>query len=84
MAPTTAKEIAESSATAESRPLDSAAQTLPGPAELVPADAEIAALAYALWEARGRVGGGAEEDWLAAEASLRQAAGLQREYADEI
>jgi len=68
-----AKEIAESSAPAESRSLDSAVQSLPGPADLVPADSEIATLAYALWEARGRVEGYAEEDWLAAEVSLRRA-----------
>jgi len=68
-----AKEIAESSGPAESRPLDPAAPSSPGPADLVPADAEIATLAYALWEARGRVEGCAEEDWLAAEASLRRA-----------
>ena len=40
---------------------------------VVPANEEIAALAYALWEARGGVGGSSEEDWLAAEASLRRA-----------
>jgi hypothetical protein len=39
---------------------------------LVPADEEIARLAYSLWEARGGVDGSAEEDWLAAEAELRQ------------
>ncbi|MBZ5676227.1 MAG: DUF2934 domain-containing protein [Acidobacteriia bacterium] len=39
---------------------------------LVPTDEEIARLAYSLWEARGGAGGSAEEDWLAAEAELRQ------------
>jgi len=32
---------------------------------------EIARLAYALWEARGRQGGTPEEDWLRAEEQLR-------------
>jgi len=39
---------------------------------LAPQNEEIAKLAYSLWEARGGVGGSAEEDWLAAEADLRQ------------
>lgn len=34
----------------------------------------IAALAYSYWEARGRQGGSAEEDWLRAEENM-QAAG---------
>jgi Protein of unknown function (DUF2934) len=72
MAPTMAKEIAESSASAESDPLDSAAPSPSVPTVVAPADAEIATLAYALWEARGRLDGCAEQDWLAAEASLRQ------------
>ena len=75
MAPTMAKEIAEASASAESHLLDSAAPSPSVPMVVAPADAEIATRAYALWEARGRVGGCAEEDWLAAEASIRQNAG---------
>ena len=35
-----------------------------------PAQDEIARLAYAFWEARGRVGGSAEGDWLRAEREL--------------
>ncbi|HTS60508.1 MAG TPA: DUF2934 domain-containing protein [Candidatus Acidoferrales bacterium] len=35
-----------------------------------PAHAEIARLAYAFWEARGRQGGSALEDWLRAEKQL--------------
>jgi len=35
-----------------------------------PAHAEIARLAYSYWEARGRHGGGALEDWLRAEREL--------------
>ena len=31
----------------------------------------IASLAYSYWEARGRQGGSAEEDWLRAEAEIR-------------
>lgn len=33
---------------------------------------DIARLAYSLWEARGRKHGNPEEDWLQAEAELRQ------------
>jgi hypothetical protein len=39
-----------------------------------PSHAEIAALAYSYWEARGRQGGSAAEDWLRAERELRQRA----------
>ena len=46
----------------------------PAPAaisEPVPVDQEsVARLAYALWEARGGVGGSPEEDWLRAEREL--------------
>ena len=37
----------------------------------VPSHADIAALAYALWEERGRGDGDAERDWLEAERQLR-------------
>ena len=67
MAPTMAKEVAELAAQSESHPPDAAFQSV-----LVPENEAIAKLAYALWEARGTVGGSAEEDWLAAEAELRQ------------
>jgi|KBSMisStaDraftv2_1062788.scaffolds.fasta_scaffold457679_2 hypothetical protein len=77
MAPTMAEEITESSVSAESRPLDSPTPSPSVQTVVVPADAEIATLAYALWEARGRLDGCAEEDWLAAETSLRQAASRQ-------
>ncbi len=40
-----------------------------------PTHEEISALAYALWEARGCQGGSPEEDWLRAEAQLRNRAG---------
>ena len=33
---------------------------------------QIAALAYALWEQRGRVEGSPEEDWYRAEAQLKK------------
>jgi hypothetical protein len=36
-----------------------------------PTHQEIAQLAYSFWEARGRQGGSAEEDWHRAEAQLR-------------
>lgn len=45
------------------------ADTLPGDP---PANAEIAALAYSYWEARGYQGGTAEADWLRAEEELRK------------
>ncbi len=35
-----------------------------------PAHNEIAELAYSYWEARGRQGGSADEDWLRAEREL--------------
>jgi DUF2934 family protein len=66
MAPTMAKEIVQSNAQAESRPPVSSVQPVPAPAS-----EEIAKLAYSRWEARGGVGGSAEEDWLVAEAELR-------------
>jgi hypothetical protein len=62
-----AKEIAEPNVLAESPALDSARHLDPAPA-----NEEIASLAYSLWEARGGIGGSAEEDWLAAEAELRR------------
>jgi hypothetical protein len=72
MAPTTADEIAESNVQPESQPLRSADRPVSVPAVSVPANEEIAKLAYSLWEARGGAGGSAEEDWLTAEAELRQ------------
>ena len=39
-----------------------------------PAFEEIAQLAYSYWEARGCQGGSPEQDWLRAEAELRQRA----------
>jgi hypothetical protein len=38
--------------------------------QTAPAHKEIAELAYSYWEARGRQGGSAEEDWLRAEREL--------------
>jgi hypothetical protein len=38
-----------------------------------PGRQEIASLAYSYWEARGRTGGSAWEDWLRAERELRAA-----------
>jgi len=40
------------------------------PATSVPGDDEIARLAYSFWEARGRSGGSAEEDWYRAQQEL--------------
>jgi hypothetical protein len=40
----------------------------------VPTDAEIAALAYSLWEARGYPEGSADEDWFNAERALKTGA----------
>jgi len=37
-----------------------------------PSHEDIAKLAYELWEARGRVDGGDEQDWLKAERRLRE------------
>jgi len=37
---------------------------------------EIAALAYSLWEARGRPEGSPEEDWLNAERALNEQEGI--------
>jgi hypothetical protein len=66
MAPTMAMEVAEPNVPAESAKLDSAVHPV-----TIPANEEIANLAYSLWEARGGIGGSAEEDWLTAEAQLR-------------
>ena len=49
-------------------PLPAAGSTVAGEAE----QAQIAALAYALWEAEGRPEGSAEEHWLKAETQIRQ------------
>ena len=38
----------------------------------VPSHEHVAALAYALWEERGRGDGGAEDDWFEAERQLRR------------
>jgi len=43
----------------------------PAPAQREPAHDEIAVLAYSYWEARGRQGGSAAEDWGRAESELR-------------
>jgi hypothetical protein len=37
-----------------------------------PAHEDIASLAYSYWEARGRQGGSALEDWLRAEREIKQ------------
>jgi hypothetical protein len=37
-----------------------------------PAREDIASLAYSYWEARGRQGGSALEDWLRAEREIKQ------------
>jgi len=42
------------------------------PVYAAPAREEIAALAYSYWEKRGRRGGSPLEDWLRAEAELKQ------------
>jgi hypothetical protein len=49
-------------------------QPLVPPAEEVrkPGHDDIARLAYSHWEARGRQGGSAGEDWLRAERELRE------------
>jgi hypothetical protein len=49
-------------------------QPLGPPAEEArqPGHEEIARLAYSYWEARGRQGGDAWEDWLRAERALRE------------
>ena len=49
-------------------------QPLVAPVEVVrkPGHDEIARLAYSYWEARGRQGGAAWEDWLRAERELRE------------
>jgi hypothetical protein len=39
--------------------------------DVAPLHQSIAELAYAAWEARGRQGGSAEDDWLRAEAEIR-------------
>ncbi|MCU1339349.1 MAG: hypothetical protein JWO19_4930 [Bryobacterales bacterium] len=67
MAPTMATDMAEPDIQREPWTLDS-----PVESAVVPTNDEIAKLAYSLWEARGGVGGSAEEDWLTAEAALRQ------------
>jgi len=40
------------------------------PVQVATIEAEIARLAYFLWEARGGVGGSPEEDWLRAEEEI--------------
>jgi len=48
-----------------------AAPRIPTDSEAQPGHEQIAALAYSLWEAKGRVDGAAEEDWFRAEAELK-------------
>ena len=43
-----------------------------------PTPEEIARLAYGYWEARGRQGGNANEDWLRAERELWRRSGRKR------
>jgi hypothetical protein len=47
------------------------AATSPAPQPDAGEREEIARLAYSYWEARGRTGGSAEEDWLRAEREYR-------------
>ena len=66
MAPTMAQEVAEQDVQPRSQALDSHF-----PPVLGPSHDEISQMAYSIWEARGGVGGSAEEDWLLAEAALQ-------------
>jgi len=43
----------------------------------MPAQEEIARLAYSYWEARGRQSGSPEEDWYRAERELKRAADVK-------
>ena len=52
------------------RPVAAPAEPVPAPVT-IPAHADIAQLAYALWQERGCVDGCAEQDWFRAEAMLR-------------
>jgi hypothetical protein len=47
-----------------------------GRARRAPTHEEIARLAYSYWEARGRRGGSALEDWLRAERELNARSGF--------
>jgi hypothetical protein len=53
-----------------SRPRRDACPGPPAVATLAPSHEEIARLAYAYWEARGRRHGSAQEDWYRAEREL--------------
>jgi Protein of unknown function (DUF2934) len=55
--------------TARSKPKKSA-EAVVFAADEVPIRDDIAQLAYSLWEARGRTGGSAEEDWYRAEQEI--------------
>jgi len=59
--------VAAPTATTESVVVETVAATV----SCEPCHEEIAALAYALWEARGFQNGSPEEDWLRAETELR-------------
>lgn len=50
------------------------------PPQSAPTHDEIAVLAYSLWQAQGCPIGTAEEDWLTAEASLKEKAGNAFHY----
>jgi hypothetical protein len=54
---------------------------LEAPAADTGAHAQVAALAYAHWEARGCPDGSPEEDWYCAENELRQTAGAAAQTA---
>lgn len=66
--PVTSKRAKRATATSESAPVT---EVMPDARpQDPPTQDEIAALAYSYWEARGRHGGSAEEDWLRAEQEL--------------
>jgi hypothetical protein len=60
-------ETMEAAATPAAEPVSAAVVTASEPSR-----AEIAALAYSFWEARGYQGGSSDEDWLRAETELRR------------
>jgi len=71
----------------EAKPVAQVVETVPAPlaaapvaavpTPYIPAQEEIAALAYTYWEARGYQGGCPEEDWLRAESELRARGPIQ-------
>jgi len=65
------QETSEPIATPTADPLAPAEAASEASAIPEPASEEIARLAYSYWEARGRQGGSAEEDWFRAEQELR-------------